>query len=491
MPAPILRGLCWAFLVLPLIGCQTTGIPNPVAMFDDGIPDEGQLIAQVEAPASLPDPQTANTLRLTIEANSPGEAKLPNLQAYAQSVLDGLIAAAPVGAPPAEVALLANMSPGAAALPTGNIYVHHSIFNYVETEDQLAFLLAHEYGHVFMQHNPETVMATLRPYLVTAIDVAMELSDSTGSSKLREEVKLYGTDIVTRDLLVPIWDRKYERQADIFGIDLMVRAGYNPGEAVRFLDILARYESSFELLHDVERNKLEKSLQALSGKDDTQQNNPMAAIFSKLGEAFSQLQAQLARRHDDPQERIDLAFDYIDREHLTAMGAPLRTESLLAVIAKESRVLDAYTQAFSLNRDLNNGGKPDSRMERLARSIVSEGLSDHPYTRRAFARLRAAQGKYDLALRNYEFIEPAGEFLPLSYELDKLDWELAAGKKTDHLQRLLKLGAHYDWPLGVYRRAIVTAQKEGPKSKATELQLSCVAKYPQQRELCSGAEPGA
>lgn len=81
--------------------------------------------------------------------------------------------------------------------------------------------------------------------MVTAMDVAV--SQAAGDNQARKAIQLYGSDILTRDLLLPVWDRADERQADHLGVDLMVRAGYNPSEVDSFSKYWTNTNSSMTI----------------------------------------------------------------------------------------------------------------------------------------------------------------------------------------------------------------------------------------------------
>ncbi len=290
-----------------LTGCVTnqTGMDLP---FLSSIPDEGKYIDTVSVPTAKSfSAEEIRKAKLEVLANSKGVAPLEGLQSYAQSVLDKIITNATEPATPANVYLLANASAGAMALPERMIFLHHSVFNYLQSEDQLAFVLAHEYSHVLLQHNPDSLLRTLRPYMVTAMDVAV--SQAAGDNQARKAIQLYGSDILTRDLLLPVWDRADERQADHLGVDLMVRAGYNPSEVDSFFQVLDKYEQQYDNLFQDTRNYLEKQLEA---EFDATRKNSDNALFNQFltafGNALTSMQETLADRHGEAKERAEALF---------------------------------------------------------------------------------------------------------------------------------------------------------------------------------------
>ncbi|MCW5943905.1 MAG: M48 family metallopeptidase [Fimbriimonadaceae bacterium] len=111
------------------------------------------------------------------------------------------------------------------AFPGGPIFFFNGLIDKLETEDQLAGVLAHEMTHVRNQHWASAYADNMKRRLgITAILTIF----NAGSSAF---------DIagVADDLLVGLpYSRKHESEADRVGLDLMVRAGYNP-EGLEFV----------------------------------------------------------------------------------------------------------------------------------------------------------------------------------------------------------------------------------------------------------------
>ncbi|WP_114090495.1 M48 family metallopeptidase [Thalassospira profundimaris] len=484
----------WAWpgaAMLFLAGCVTnqTGINLPLW---SSIPDDAKYIDQVKLPAAKTDTtEGLKKARTKVMASSVGIADFPQLQAYAQSVLDRIIQGAPAGAPKARVYLLANAGPGAMAVPEGAIYIHFSAFQYLQSEDQLAFLLAHEYSHVALQHSPDNLLRMLRPYLVTAMDYAV--SRSGGDDQLRKAFQLYGSDIVSRDVLLPVWDRAAEKEADFLGLDLMTKAGYNPSESLRFLAIVGKYDDSFERLHLATRNQLEKQLSAQF--QPTGQNALWDKFTSEFRDAIGKIQDQLASRHEDAQDRMVALVGYMKREYPMERRRPINNAYYMRTVDANAELLDHYIAAHRVVAELQQaefeeGYKVNFRkLEALARTAVSGETADHAYTRYAFSKLRAYQGKYGLALKNIDLVSPpeAGDILPFQLALERAELQNRMGQKKQAVEGMEMAAAHYDWPVEAYHFLIPVLERAGDKGRVNELKLRCVATYPQQRELCATA----
>lgn len=468
-----------ACLSITLMGCVAT-VQKQVELLTTGVPSEGTMLASFGPPNAMAVDADAESDIRHVNVSSTGIAPMPELQTYTQSVLDRIIAAAPVvNAPPAKVHILANMSPGALAAKSGQVFLHHSVFNYLGNEDQLAFLLAHEYSHVYMQHDPESWLDLLRPYILSAIDIYIDLSDSGDDTK--KALKLYGSDIVARNILLPIWDRKLERQADFMGIDLMTAAGYNPAESIRVINVIKTYEDSFKQSTARQRNALEKAVEA-KFTATTANSGPFAKLLADLGNSVSGMMARFSSRHDDAEERMRLLFPYIEREYEEATLREIQSDQFAQSVAESEDIMSHYDLAFEVNHPAL--GVSEGELIRKARVAVSGRTSDHPYTRKAFADLRAREGKIDLALRNLDMTRDNNGYLSMIMEVNRAKWLVQLRKNNDARTRLESAATYYDWPIDAYKSLIPLVQQSGDKQHLNELKLSCTAKFPQNREIC-------
>ncbi len=112
----------------------------------------------------------------------------------------------------------------AVAAPGGHIFVTRGMLDTIESDDELAGILAHETGHVAKRHAAQQIEGNL---LVLAL-----LSTLKGSKY--DGVKLgAGIANVFRTLKK---SREMERQADEEGLKFSYQAGYDPEGLVKFLD---------------------------------------------------------------------------------------------------------------------------------------------------------------------------------------------------------------------------------------------------------------
>jgi len=107
--------------------------------------------------------------------------------------------------------------------PGGFIYITRALLEALESDDEVAFVLGHEIGHVAGDH--------IRKQLSQAIAGSILLDILTGGSS---QLVRIGTDIMF-SLYQSGYSRQHERDADTRGVRYMKAAGYNPVAAITAL----------------------------------------------------------------------------------------------------------------------------------------------------------------------------------------------------------------------------------------------------------------
>ena len=109
------------------------------------------------------------------------------------------------------------------ALPNGVIYIHTGILARMENEAQLAALLAHEMTHCTHRHS----LKTLRN---------IKNRTQAKSATIRELAQLLG--ITGTIASINGYTRELETEADRVGLDLAVKANYDPKEVLKLFELL-------------------------------------------------------------------------------------------------------------------------------------------------------------------------------------------------------------------------------------------------------------
>ncbi len=161
----------------------------------------------------------------------------PSQQAYVDNVCEKLIQNSNAKNTdwPFECHLLADdQTINAFALPGGQVFITSALFNQLETEGQLAGVLAHEIGHVVARHSSQQIAkAQLTQGLTGAVVVASYDPQDPNSRSAAYMAQIVG------QLVNMKYGRDDELQSDRLGVEFMSEAGYDPRALLRVMEILA------------------------------------------------------------------------------------------------------------------------------------------------------------------------------------------------------------------------------------------------------------
>lgn len=145
-------------------------------------------------------------------------------------------------------AVLDDPTPNAFALPGGYIFISRGLLALMNSEDELACVLAHEIIHVSEHHSVKQMKSSILPSLI-------ELPGNIVGGVVNENLgALINAPIsLSNSLFSAKYSRTHESEADRLGIALAAKAGYQP-EAMA--DILARMNDAVEMKM---QQKIEKS----------------------------------------------------------------------------------------------------------------------------------------------------------------------------------------------------------------------------------------
>lgn len=148
----------------------------------------------------------------------------PKLSAYVSEVGQQLAAVSDRGLP-YEFVVLNSSVPNAWALPGGKIAVNRGLLTTLDNEAELAAVLGHEVVHAAARH---TAQAQTRGMLLQGALLASAIG--AGNSDYANLI-MTGASLGAQ-LITQRYGRDAERESDYYGINYMLRAGYDPQGAV-------------------------------------------------------------------------------------------------------------------------------------------------------------------------------------------------------------------------------------------------------------------
>jgi beta-barrel assembly-enhancing protease len=125
------------------------------------------------------------------------------------------------------------------ATPGGYVYVNRGLITQVETEGELASVMAHEIAHVNARHIADMVNKQTKVSIATlAAMIAGAFLGGSGDLT----AAIMGFSMATAETMSLKYSRDNEEEADRYGMLYLVKAGYKPEASLNVLKLLRRYE---------------------------------------------------------------------------------------------------------------------------------------------------------------------------------------------------------------------------------------------------------
>lgn len=129
------------------------------------------------------------------------------------------------------------------------ITVYTGLLKYVETEDELAYVLGHEMGHISKSHVKKSVA---RSVIIATAGVTGSVLSIMGAVNNSEKMSKSGAIIVGGALAGKFTDTQLskgqETKSDLASIDYLVNAGYNPLASISIMNKISG--NYFDLFSD-------------------------------------------------------------------------------------------------------------------------------------------------------------------------------------------------------------------------------------------------
>ncbi len=136
-----------------------------------------------------------------------------------------------------QIAVFKKSDPNAFALPGGNIGVNTGLLAVAKDQSQLATVIGHEIAHVIAGHANERLSTQYATE--TGLQVLSAIAGAPGPQK-NQIFALLGVGAQV-GILLP-FSRQEESEADLLGLDLVAKAGFDPRASIALWQNMGAYE---------------------------------------------------------------------------------------------------------------------------------------------------------------------------------------------------------------------------------------------------------
>ena len=130
------------------------------------------------------------------------------------------------------------------AMPGGTVLVSYGLVKRLQSESELAGVLAHEIAHVVKRHQLQAIQSGAGSEALASVGkeiAAQRIARSSGGDVLglKSQLAGAGVDLVKNGFFVKPLDRAMEHEADRLGVVIAARGGYDPYGLVAVLSMLS------------------------------------------------------------------------------------------------------------------------------------------------------------------------------------------------------------------------------------------------------------
>jgi beta-barrel assembly-enhancing protease len=276
------------------------------------------------------------------------------IERYLGEVRSKLLGSSGVTGVPGSVMIQASSEFNAISTADGNVYVTMSCLESLSTADEVAAILAHELSHVLLTHHTSSVVVNMQRKGQALHEIAVSAKTALSASKTVAKSDARGLANeqlaldVTDKLAFPAWNRREEREADLLGVDLLVRAGYARQAMITMLEKLQAWEQQTAASEESFWDRLKQ----------TAQRNPGEAVSV----AYAQVVDVVSVRHPKTEERISEVVEYLERHYAELKLTEPQTVPWKTVTdrADVAQVWRNYHSAFSARKLLEKGNNQEA-----------------------------------------------------------------------------------------------------------------------------------
>ena len=325
-----------------------------------------------------------------------GVVEQPQLDRALDQILQELRRVAGSQAPEARIHVMPDPSFQAYATDDGSIFIAAGMLQSMESKDEVAALIAHEYVHVLRRHTGKSKLEAAKGIGAGLSSIYLDYEYGGKAAAANRPDIEYVRQALLRETamqsvqagIVPSRARKQEDEADRMGTDLMVAAGYNP---IGMMDLLSRMEA-WEQQRQQEiaaqpaevqsavggtvGRYLQNTDQARNAGRKVDDKEMVGGLLSSLVGAGEGLVKRISRSHRTSSERLEQVQKHVENRH-----AELELPDMRPLPWQEDRQVNALFTSLSQLHDLldssvetsaNTDPKQAAKLKELARSPAGQ-----------------------------------------------------------------------------------------------------------------------
>ena len=333
----------------------------------------------------------------------------PEIDAYITKLGNTLVANSDINLQKFYFYLIARSDINAFAIPGGHISINTGLIASTKTESELAGVLAHEIVHVTQRHLPRMIARQKELTLPAAAAIigGILLGGQAGAAAIvSSNAGLIGDQLS--------YTRDFEREADAFGMQILVKSGFNASGMPDF----------FKTLKDQTRL-------IASSAPEFLRTHPLT--INRISETESR-----AQRYPDAAIKSSADYYYM-REKVRALADNKRPDKLTVEFkarineaAADQKTYIEYGYAYALMEN-----KQFSEAKKIAYALHAQD-PENPYIDNLVAQVESSAGNFDKALA---VMKSATEKHPTNHSLkvDYADILLRSGNAAQSEKLLRKL----------------------------------------------------
>lgn len=546
-PASSALWVALAIVILLAVSCKTIETPfmddssatsddqdapageeEVVDISPDDLPDEPLIATFEKAEADYTAIAAGRDRSLSLFSGSgTGVFRQKILEDYLNAVMDRIRENSPAPEVPVYVYVHDSDVPNASAIMDGSIFVSTALLKNLQTEDELAGLLAHEFVHVLNQHGKADWWIDAQKQVIAVQSLVfdawtgaaaedgsnIEASDDDQQEMDKIALMSEAAQFVSETVIAPSYTRDQEDEADLLAMHLLDAAGYNPAAMLIVTDKLAWIQAGIaqskrEIQVRLSQHLSEYVARYYLGNDDSELTRTIGNITAEATDwVLTTWESLWGESHRGGLERTAFAEAYIVK-HLDSLGfdvppdhedyfppeeydTPWRNrgadfdlretlylpDNLDPSGALEIRKIFAhYGAAAQAEKELKAGNL--KKAQTLANTGVSGPTKFAPYPRLVFYQVRNAQENDAKAWANLELAldspQPAAVFYRTAIERAALK-ESDLDKALNYAERAASEGGDppslWPWRIHLYHQT-------GKKKEAIQLAVKCRTEFP-------------